>query len=148
MTSFANRPNLPRGLRDNNPGNIRPNPTYIWSGQTSSENNYCTFDSVENGIRAMAKDLKTKIVKHGWNTIAKYIPAYAPEEDNNNTAGYIARVSKLSGFAPDAPLTANYDTLFRLVKAHINVEVGDHYAGMITDDMIKAGVRMAIPGSG
>ncbi len=143
MTSFSSNQSLPRGLRDNNPGNIRPNPAYVWYGQVSVEHGYVVFDNVEHGIRAMAKDLKAKI-KRGLNTIEKYIPIYAPPSDNNNTEGYIQRVVKSSGIARNAVLVPDTTTLFRLVKAHIAVEIGDHYAGYITDLMIQTGVSMAL----
>lgn len=143
MTSFSTNPSLPRGLRDNNPGNVRPNPAYTWYGQAGEENGYVIFDDIEHGIRAMAKDLRSKI-KRGLNTIAKYIPVYAPPEDNNNTEGYIERVEKLSGINRNSILTADYPTLSKLVKAHINVEVGEHYAGYVTDEMISTGTTMAL----
>lgn len=143
MTTFANNPSLPRGLRDNNPGNIRPSTKYKWDGQVGSENNYCVFIDVEHGIRAMAKDLMAKIGR-GLNTIAKYVPVYAPPSDNNNTQGYINRVCAATGFAPDEVLQVNTYTIGKLVKAHISVEVGDHYAGYITDMMIQVGVKLAV----
>lgn len=142
MTSFSGRLNLPRGLRDNNPGNIRPSIRYQWNGQIGTENNYVVFQDIEHGIRAMCKDLMSKI-NRGLNTLTKYIPVYAPPSDNNNTQGYINRVSKSTGIEPKAILDTNQDTVFKLVKAHIAVEVGDHYAGLITDDMIHAGINLA-----
>lgn len=143
MTDFSSNTSLPRGLRDNNVGNIRPNPAYTWYGAKGVENNYVIFDDVEHGIRAMAKDLRSKI-KRGLNTIASYIPVYAPPSDNNNTEGYIQRVEKLSGISRSSILTADYPTLSKLVKAHINVEIGEHYAALVTDQMIKDGVTMAL----
>jgi len=143
MTTFETRADLPRGLRNNNPGNIRPNPKYTWYGQKGTEHGYCIFDDIEHGIRAMAKDLKSKIGR-GLNTMSKYIPVYAPPEDNNNTQGYINRVSKETGFNPNTVLTADKATLEKLVKAHIAVEVGDDRAYLITDAMISEGVAMAL----
>ena len=142
-TSFSNNPHLVRGLRDNNPGNIRPNQHDHWIGQVGVENNYVIFQDIEHGIRAMAKDIKSKINGHGWDTIAKYIPAYAPPEDHNNTEGYIQRVCNSTGFKRDEILRADFATLVKLVKAHIQVELGND-AHMITDTMINDGVLMAI----
>lgn len=143
MIDFSTNQSLPRGLRDNNPGNIRPNPKYEWFGQKGVEHNYVIFDDIEHGLRAMAKDLKSKI-KRGLNTLELYIPVYAPPSDNNNTRGYINRVAASTGFSPNEVLIANEATLLKLVKAHIGVEIGDHYAGLITDDLIAAGVHMAL----
>lgn len=133
---------LPRGIRDNDPGNIRPNKDNPWLGQINVDDNYCVFSFIEYGIRAIAKDLHTKIAVRGFNTIAKYIPIYAPPTENN-TPGYIARVESLSGIDANQILTADAPTLFKLVKAQINVEVSPHYAEMITDEMITTGVSLA-----
>ena len=104
MTTFEGNAALPIGIRQNNPGNIRPNPKYTWYGQKGENKGYCVFDFIEDGIRAMAKDLKSKITR-GLNTIATYIPVYAPPEDNNNTQGYINRVCAATGFTPTETLT-------------------------------------------
>jgi hypothetical protein len=143
MTSFSGRANLPRGLRDNNPGNIRPSIRYQWNGQVGTENNYVVFVDIEHGLRAMCKDLMSKI-NRGLNTLNKYIPVYAPPSDNNNTQGYIDRVSKSTGIEPKAILDTNKTTMVKLVKAHIAVEIGGHYAELITDDMINHGVDLAL----
>ncbi len=143
-TSFANNQNLPRGLKDNNCGNIRPNDAYKWDGQIGVEGGYCVFVDIEHGIRALAKDIKTKITKDGLNTIFKYVPKFAPPGDGNNTQGYIDRVCKATGFAPDEVLTPDYYTLFKLVRAHISVEVGEHYAELVTDQMVRDGVSLAV----
>lgn len=142
MTTFAGQLSLPRGLRNNNVGNIRPNPNYTWYGQTGVSGGYCVFASVEDGIRAMGKDLRTKIVKDRLNEIATYIPRYAPESDNNDTAAYISTVSELSGIPATQPLTADPLTLFKLIKAHIHVEVGAKECVLITDSMINAGIAL------
>ncbi len=147
MTSFIGQENLPRGLRDNNPGNIRPSTKYKWNGQIGidekgGQGKYVIFQDVEHGIRAMAKDLSSKIFR-GLNTLNKYIPVYAPPDDSNNTLAYIKRVSHDTGIAPDELLFADHVTLCKLVKAHISVEIGDKSSHLITDAMIQTGVKMA-----
>ena len=148
MTSFIGQPNLPRGLRDNNPGNIRPSTKYKWNGQTGIDNkggqgSYVIFQDIEHGIRAMAKDLSNKIFR-GLNTLNKYIKVYAPADDANDTANYIKRVSHDTGIAPDELLYADAPTLHKLVKAHIAVEIGDKFSHMVTEQMIETGVKMAV----
>jgi hypothetical protein len=141
MTSFIGRQYLPRGLRDNNVGNIRPNPSYTWYGQIGVENGYVIFEDIEHSIRAMGKDLSNKI-KRGLNTLDRYIPVYAPPADNNNTQAYIDTVATLSGFAPTDILIPNVATLFKLVKAHIHVEIGSPNDKLITDDMVHNGLAL------
>lgn len=140
--SFIGIKELPRGLRDNNPGNIRPSKKYKWNGQIGIEGGYVIFVDIEHGIRAMAKDLVSKI-NRGLNEIALYVPIYAPAGDNNDPKSYIDLVSKLSGFAPNELLIANPSTIYKLVKAHIVEECGANNAELIPDTSVLAGVNMA-----
>jgi len=142
-TSFIGKTDLSRAIRNNNPGNIRPNKKIKWVGEIGQEGGYIIFIDIEHGIRAMAIDLKNKI-NRGLNTLAKYIPVYAPAADNNNTQVYIDRVVKLTGIASSTILGADNNTLFKLIKAHINVEAGNKNAQLITDDMISAGIALAV----
>ena len=140
-TSFIGQNNLSRGVRNNNPGNIRPNPAFKWAGEIGQEGGYVIFIDVEHGIRAMRKDLTNKIVKDHLNTLDLYISKYAPPEDGNDTQAYINKVSQLTGFIHNQPLTADKLTLFKLVKAHIQVEDGKDYK-LITDKMIQDGIDL------
>lgn len=130
-----------RAIRDKNPGNIRPSNKYTWNGQVGVEEGYCVFVDMEHGIRAMTKDIISKI-NRGLNTIEKYIPVYAPNSDNNNTEGYIKRVADRSGIKRDTLLLVDYPTLRSLVYEHIQIEAGND-ARLIRDAQIEAGVRMA-----
>lgn len=141
-TSFIGRTDLPRGLRDNNPGNIRPSTKYTWNGQTGVENGYCIFIDMEHGLRAMAIDLRSKI-NRGLNTISKYIPVYSPNGDGaNNEAAYIKSVCDDTGFSATQILIADKDTLKKLVHAHIEVEVGIKKAFNVTETMINDGINL------
>lgn len=90
-----------RGIRDNNPGNLRPG-ALAWQGELMPENNYCVFDTPENGIRAMAKNLLAYQSKHYCKTIRQIINRWAPPSDNNDTEAYVAVVSADVGIAADA----------------------------------------------
>lgn len=141
-TSFIGRKDLARGIRDNNPGNIRPSTKYKWLGQIGVESGYVIFVDIEHGLRAMAKDLISKI-NRGLNEISLYVPVYAPLSDSNDPASYIALVSKLSGFDPNELLIANPTTIYKLVKAHIVEECGQANADLISDDSVLQGINMA-----
>ena len=103
--------NLSRGLRINNPGNIRPD-YEIWKGEQfpSLDSSFKTFKTMEYGYRAMAIDLYSKVVNDGVDTISKIITKYAPPSDGNDTAGYITFVANGAGISPDQVLT-NQDFL-------------------------------------
>lgn len=124
------------GIRNNNPGNLRY--TGIkWKGQIGSNKGFSVFDSVENGIRAMAIDLRTKINTRKLDTLNKYIPIYAPPSENDTTA-YINNVSRQTDISPNQKINFSND-IFNLVKAHIKVENGNS-ASYVTDEMIKNGL--------
>src|SRR5688572_11083785 len=82
------------GIRNNNPGNIRPGDN--WIGMTGTANNFVVFKNMDYGFRALAIDVTNKI-KKGYNTIRKIIERYAPPMENN-TEAYIAQVEKVTGF--------------------------------------------------
>lgn len=129
---------MARGIRNNNPGNIRYNKRITWDGQTGADaGGYVIFESAFKGIRAMARDLITKQGR-GLNTIAKIIPVYAPEQDNNDVAAYVASVEKRAVIGRDLPLMAHH--MEPLVKAMIHHENGLQPYG---DDLIRSAIAAA-----
>ena len=90
-----------RGLRNQNVFNIRDF-DQNFSGETGvDEDNFLQFESVELGVRAADRTLKTYGKKHKINTVTGVIERFAPISDNNDTASYIAAVAKQSGFKPE-----------------------------------------------
>lgn len=92
---------LPRGLRNNNPGNIRQ-----WAG-AGSDGSFAVFGTPQDGVRAMAQNLRSYINNHHADTIRRIISRWAPSSDGNNTAEYIKHVSQRTGIDPDAQISAN-----------------------------------------
>lgn len=85
---------LPRGLRNNNPGNIRLSST-VWKGEMrpSQDKEFCQFQTIAYGYRALIKLLQNYRKLHGCKTIADFITRWAPSSENN-TSGYISRVCR------------------------------------------------------
>lgn len=79
----------PRGIRNNNPGNIRFDGTK-WRGLRGDDGAFCIFDTPVNGIRAIARILGN-YQKRGLYTIDSIINAWAPPNENN-TQAYIDAV--------------------------------------------------------
>jgi hypothetical protein len=138
-------PDLPagrtRGERNNNPGNIRYNPAFSpWQGQTGADAaGYLTFDTPENGIRAIGKDLLSK-ARRGLVTVRAIVTVYAPPSENN-TGAYIKAVSDGLGVGADDPLDfADQDTVAAFVR-----EIIQHENGLVnyTDTQIAAAIRSA-----
>lgn len=89
---------VPRGIRTNNPGNLRS-----WSGAGSS-GGFAQFASPEDGLKAAGKNLIAYQEKYGINTINKIISRWAPASDNNNVPAYVSAMSKSTGFGADQQL--------------------------------------------
>lgn len=115
---------IPRGIRNNNPLNIRVGNS--WRGEVlhSTDKYFEQFQTMEYGIRAGFFILKRYIKHYGRNTIRKIISAWAPANENN-TASYIQTVSRRSGIAPEQAIRIeDKDTMVSIVSAMIYVECG------------------------
>lgn len=112
-----------RGIRNNNPGNLRPG-TSPWRGQIGEEGGYCIFDTPENGIRALALQLVIYQDKHKCKTVRDIIERWAPPEDNNDTEAYIAAVADWLGVIDEQPIDLHDElrlaTLTRAIIQHEN----------------------------
>lgn len=110
-----------RGIRNNNPGNIRKSAT-VWAGQASAQTDpaFVQFTKPEYGIRAMAKVFNSYIAR-GIDTIEKMVATYAPASENN-TAAYTANVVRISGIPATARVSAVDYT--RIIPAFIAQENG------------------------
>lgn len=127
---------VPRGIRNNNPGNIVVSSS-AWKGKISYDQNtdyncntgkierrFEQFVSYEYGIRAMILLLKNYITRDGLNTVRRIIEKWAPASDGNNVNNYASLVATYSGLHIDAPFTATPVTLKLLTKAMAKVENG------------------------
>lgn len=117
----------PIGIRYNNPGNLRKT-DITWQGELSDNpGSFERFISFKFGLRAMIKDLQSKI-SSGTNTIKKILYIYAPPDDGNDTIAYINTVSSGTGINADSILNrSDKNTMFKLVREMIKVEQGQKY---------------------
>ncbi|MBW7909654.1 MAG: structural protein P5 [Alphaproteobacteria bacterium] len=85
---------LPRGIRNNNPGNIRLSPTR-WQGQkdVQLDTSFVEFAAPVWGLRAMMRLLLTYHVKYGLDTAESLINRWAPPHENA-TDHYIYSVAR------------------------------------------------------
>lgn len=137
--SFLNNSNVPLGLRNNNPGNLVTG--INWQGLIGSNGRFCVFENCAWGIRAMAIDLKGDIENDGLNTITKLIYQYAPPSENN-TAAYIATVVAYTGISANTQLSGDRNTLKRLIRSFMNVELGTNYSALLSDADIFEGIDL------
>lgn len=116
---------LPRGIRNNNPGNIRIGKSR-WQGQRSvqTDSEFVEFDDAVDGLRALMRLLLVYHVKYGLDTVESLINRYAPPKENA-TDTYIYRVSKALGVKRTAALDlADKKILLALARAITREENG------------------------
>ena len=116
---------LPRGLRNNNPGNIRKSKTiYLGELQPSQDESFKQFVSIDYGYRAMFVLIEHYYNKHGLKTLRQIISRYAPPIENN-TEGYIQQVASICFRSADDEIDiTNKDDMILIVSAMSRVENG------------------------
>lgn len=98
LSGFGVR-DLPRGIRNNNPGNIRYTGTQ-WRGLADppTDGAFCIFVDARYGIRAIARVLAS-YQSRGVDSLPEIISTWAPASEND-TQAYILSVSARSGLSP------------------------------------------------
>lgn len=130
-----------RGIRNNNPGNIRWSCT--WQGLKvdgkEQDKDFCVFIKPEYGIRAMAKILLNYKNLYKINTVAGIIHRWAPPSENN-TVAYINHISKELKTEPDETIdVSNKNVMLKLIKAIITHENGEQ---PYSDETIMKGISL------
>lgn len=147
MTTTPAKP-VPRGIRNNNPGNIDFSKANDWLGQLpfdpAIESRFARFDSPQHGIRALAKTLLSYQRKHGLRTVRAMIGRWAPASENN-TGAYAraveARLLAEQGVAPGADIDLQSRAIMVcLVQAIIQHENG---ANPYSQKVVEEGVAKA-----
>ena len=124
-TDMNTNPNLPRGYRNNNPLNIRIS-SNAWQGKKTPNTDgvFEQFTSMAYGYRAAMVLIRTYINQYGLNTVQGIISRWAPNNENN-TAGYISSVCRLTGYEPDTIISpTNKEQICNLCYAMSIVENG------------------------
>lgn len=131
----------PRGLRNNNPLNIRRSADN-WQGLCAQQTDrqFFQFRSLAYGFRAAFVIIRTYMRKYGLCSVEQIVKRWAPPEDNNNTENYINCVCEISHIGRNQMLHwSNESEMVYLVQAMAYVENGVLIAG----DSIRKGYAMA-----
>lgn len=129
-----------RGIRNNNPGNIRVSKDQ-WEGMTGDDGAFVTFDSPESGVRALGKNLLS-YGRQGYDSIEKIINRWAPPNEND-TKAYIDSVVAATGIPATQSLDlSDPDTLSSLAQAISFHETGSRY----DPEVYQKGVARALNG--
>lgn len=130
---------IPRGIINNNPGNVRRTETTSWKGQEATQTDpaFVQFVTAEYGIRAIVR-IMTSYKREGLNTIQQAINRWAPPVENN-TVAYVNAVcsgcNKTPGEVVD--FSAIMPALVKAIILHENGEMP------YSDDQIEKGISLA-----
>ncbi len=129
----------PRGIRNNNPLNIRIGNSWLGEVPNPTDSDFEQFVSVVYGLRAAFCILRRYIRRYHRDTISKIINAWAPSNENN-TALYISKVAERVGIDPDTPIRyEDTETMYSLVQAMAMQECGQR----VSEDSIEKAYKIA-----
>lgn len=141
---LGDNPGAPRGVRNNNRGNIEYGEFARSMGATGTDGRFAIFPTMEAGDKATAELIRRKIEKSGLDTIAKLFLGNGSSlgwlgggADLKDAAGRIAQMSKMTGIGPNQHI--NPDQYAAIQQAMI---AGEGNA------MIGAGARAPLSASG
>jgi len=127
----------PRGLRNNNPLNIRHNKDVFQGEVKGADKAFKTFSTMPYGYRAAFVTLAT-YNSRGWNTIEKIISRWAPPCEND-TEKYIAHVERWSGIPKSKVLTLADGADYIMMVAAMSFMENGRNADI---DQVKAGFAL------
>lgn len=132
-------PLKPRGIRNNNPGNIKISDEN-WLGKIpitlNTDRVFEQFETPEYGIRALYKLVMNKVENQGYDTIRKLISNYAPSAENE-TETYIQFVTNYANIEDDSFLFPYlYESVVRAIMRFENG--GDFYS----DELIAEAIAL------
>lgn len=116
---------IPRGIRNNNPLNIRIS-TNRWRGKItpSQDPSFEQFENLTLGIRAAFVCIRTYIRKYRLDTPRKIISRWAPESENN-VLSYIDAACSQAVLNPDERISfQEKNKMCRLLWGMAKVETG------------------------
>lgn len=116
---------ISRGLRNNNPLNIRRNKT-AWQGLAAEQTDsaFFTFTTPAWGYRAAFITLRNYKRLHGIDTLHSWVSRWAPPVEND-TAAYIVFVARKTGLNPHERIDCNNkEAMCSIVAAMSQMENG------------------------
>lgn len=116
---------IPRGLRNNNPCNIRQSrTTYKGEIRPSHDSAFKQFQTIAYGYRAAFVLLHYYYSRLGLKTLRQMLNRWAPPTENNTDA-YVHHVSSAAGCLPDEEIDiTDRELMVKIVSAMSRVENG------------------------
>ena len=141
---------LPRGIRNNNPGNIeRGKDKWLGLLPEQTDERFCQFVNPVMGLRALMIILRNYYNKHGLNSVRQIINRWAPPVEND-TGSYQMAVAGALMVTPDTIIKLdNPMMLARLAAAIVLHENGRSSPKMpvawYSDDVYFSAANMLFP---
>jgi hypothetical protein len=129
-----------RGIRNNNPGNIRLGINWLGRVVPGKDLSFVEFKTMPYGVRALYIDLINKH-KSGLRTIRDIIYRYAPPSENLTDA-YVAAVAQSMNIGASTPFAPTLKNLNAFAKAIVKHENGKD-ANMVLASDYAAGLALA-----
>ena len=141
---------LPRGVRNNNPGNLVKNDTDKWQGLAPSQDDpkFFQFADAVYGIRALARTLIKYQDVHDCHTPEQFINRWAPPGENDTSAYVAAVCNHMTSEISEYDLHDNIDMheykwLRSMVEAIIEHENGHPWMELYTSAQIDKALVLA-----
>lgn len=114
----------PRGIRNNNPLNIRIGNTWLGERSNPTDPAFEEFVAIEYGYRAAFCILRRYIRRYNKNTITAIVSTWAPSTENN-TQRYIDFVAAQMKISPNETIAySDRERMIQLVAAMQLMECG------------------------
>jgi hypothetical protein len=130
-----------RGIRNNNPTNIRKGSDWKGLAEVQSDPAFCVFKHPKWGIRAFCVLMENYDKNYGINTVRGIVSRFAPDFENDTTS-YMEHICSQMCVKRDEKLDLqNHLIMLKLCKAIIKHECG---CVPYTDNEIMVGVELAL----
>ena len=148
VTDHRGKAALERGVRNNNPLNIKKKVSNAWDGiaeDQSGDSIFATFESAEYGIRAALRTLVTYQNKHKLRTPSEMLARWAPPSENI-VSDYVATVKELSGLSMDDPMViGNNQKTLDLIRSMIAMENSQKAMRGYSSNTYNRALQLAFP---
>ena len=131
-----------RGIRNNNPGNVRKGTDWNGLDPSGTDADFCVFVSPQYGIRVIAKLLFAYQDFHDLNTIHGLIDRWAPPSEND-TGAYAQFGAERANWGVDTHLSLH--TMPELLKGMVVAIIAYENGGYAyPDGVVSSGIQMAM----
>lgn len=116
--------NLPRGLRNNNPLNIKYSPSNKWQGKIldNTDGEFEQFETLVYGFRAALFLIRKYMRRYGFCSVRAIVHRWCPDATADS---YVSQVCYRTGLAPsDVIVFEDKELMIDLVLAMAGVENG------------------------